>query len=178
MKKYLFGAALLSVTVALAAWATEVTVTDFSDWLAGQPQSQQRQLDDRDLRDRGQERRAVRERIAAVREKRGKVEAFARSGRWKSQRGHVDDRQPQPWHVQIERNKEDGSITGTIAVIGSGELGQGKIEGWMSGDTAVGVITNGAGNQLATFTGSASGNTISGSYETNGSDHGTWSYED
>ncbi len=168
----LVGLTILSLVIALAAVAQERGVTDFNGWLR-----QQHQASAPD--DAVQNRQAIHDRIAAARASRGKVVALARNGRWKSERaGRVSAADEQPWHVQLQHNTDDGTISGHLGVVGSGLFSDGIISGHVDGRSVTGVVTDDSGAQLATFTGTVSRSGMIGTYLTTDGDSGSWSYDD
>ncbi len=118
--------------------------------------------------------RAVRARIAAVREARATTVAMPRSGRWQSARFGTDAR---PWLAQVQRNIVDNSLAGQLTVIGSSRIGAAKISGRIEGSACAGVVTDDHGTQLASFTGTVTAAGMSGTYATPDGDSGTWETE-
>ena len=147
--------------LSLAAWAQDSTVIG-SQLLQAAASTE---VDSRALA-------AIRDRIATVRADRGKLVSQAHRGRWQSERYN---RSAQPWFVQLEENHDDGTIAGRLTVVGSGLFSKGKISGKSDGTTVSGVVTDGNGTQLATFSGSVSPDgAMSGSYITSDGDVGSW----
>jgi len=163
MYRYATGTMFVLTICVMAAWAQEASVLDFSSWLQRQSISVSR---DAEIR------QAVRDRIATVRAERGKLVSQVHRGRWQSERYN---RSAQPWFVQLKENRDDGTITGHVTVVGSGLFSKGNISGKFDGSTVSGFVTDDSGIQLATFSGSVSPDSaMSGSYITSDGDVGSW----
>jgi hypothetical protein len=80
-------------------------------------------------------------------------------GGWKSQAQGTAG--PQQWNLDAVR-LEDGKVRGRIAVANSPVLGDGNVEGTISGDTVQGRIVDDAGILLVQFTGVLDGDTFRG----------------
>jgi len=160
----------LIIAGALATFATAAAIataqtTRLSAWLGGDLSAQITAAD--------QARDAARAEIAAIRRARGRTVASSLAGHWQSTRFVRD---AMPWHLQLQRNADDGTISGRITVVGSGTLSAGKISGKIIDNAVSGVIVNAAGTQVGTFTGSVFTGGMSGTYETTDGDVGTWNY--
>ncbi|MBI4517046.1 MAG: hypothetical protein HY699_14660 [Deltaproteobacteria bacterium] len=158
------------LTIALIAQAQDGNVIDFGAWLQRQ---EQRPAPDADAA--VQARHAIRDRIVAVKESRGKLVALTRGGRWQSERRQR--REALPWFVQLERTRDDNRITGRLNVVGSGLFSEGNISGRIDGSAVTGAVIDDTGSQLATFTGTHNAQGTSGTYTTTDGDEGTWSYD-
>jgi len=118
------------------------TVTDFQSWLQEQPPQLSPTPDPSD-----QAQQEVRDKIAAVRGAHQTTITLTRTGHWQSTRFV---RQPQSWQVQLQQNTQDGTITGSLRVVGSPLFTEGAITGHADDTTVAGVVTNASGAQLAT----------------------------
>jgi len=157
----------LVVAAELVARAQSNAVTDFQTWLQQQTPTIAPTPDPSE-----QAQQEVRDRIAAVRAAHQTTITLARTGHWQSTRFL---RQPQAWQVQLQKNTQDGSITGSLRLVGSALFTQGLITGHVDDTTVAGIVTNASGAQLATFTGSVFAAGMSGTYATSDGDVGTWS---
>lgn len=110
--------------------------------------------------------------LAAAREAAVTKDLLARAGLWRSATLGTADRS---WHVQLERDRRDGTISGTIAVAGSTLLGQAaRVDGRIDGEKVSGVITDDSGRQVASFSGTAGEDGMAGTYTTVDGDSGEW----
>lgn len=122
------------------------------------------------------EREAVRQEISFLRERRTEKEVVVRGGEWKSARFEGDTRS---WQVQLERDIETGALGGRISVSGSLSMAAAaKVQGQMDGSAVSGIVTDEAGNQLATFSGVVTAEGMVGTYVTTDGDEGDWSHRD
>jgi hypothetical protein len=158
-----FGVVWLLVGSAITQ---ELPPTSFRDQL----EAQQAEL--RDERERpALARQLVRERMGAARESREKLIPIARGGRWRSDGA---GRTSESWYANLHQNTDDGTISGRLNIVGSRLFTEGKVSGRVDGTSVSGVVTAEDGTQLATFSGTVSGSTMSGTYQTSDGDVGTW----
>ena len=164
-RRLIIAGAIATFGIAAAIATAQTTTSTLSAWIGGSISAQIAAAD--------QARDTVRAQIAAIRQARGTTVASSLAGRWQSTRFVRD---AYPWHLQLQRNVKDGTISGRITVAGSGTLSVGSISGKITDTDVSGVITNQAGTRLGTFAGSLFAKGMSGTYETADGDVGTWSY--
>jgi hypothetical protein len=112
--------------------------------------------------------------MAAARERGATTELVAGVGRWRSSRYDPEDK---TWQVQLERDRSDGAIAGTISAVGSTLLGSGaRVSGRVDGGTVSGTIADDTGRQLASFAGTVGKEGMTGTYTTIEGDTGEWSH--
>ena len=81
----------------------------------------------------------------------------------------------QQWNLDAVRF-EDGKVRGRIAVANSPVLGDGNVEGTVSGNTVQGRIVDDAGILLVQFTGVLAGETFRGKYTDRTGEVGEWEW--
>ena len=115
--------------------------------------------------------------MADARQAVARKDLLAGSGRW---RGGRYDREDKTWRAQVERDRADGSIAGSISVVGSVLLGpSARVSGRVEGRNVSGVISGDEGQQLATFRGRLGKDGLaSGTYTTIDGETGDWSHGD
>jgi hypothetical protein len=112
--------------------------------------------------------------MAAARERVATKDLVAGVGRWRSSRYDPEDK---TWQVQLERDRNDGAIAGTISAVGSSLLGSGaRVSGRIDAGAVSGVITDDDGRQLASFCGTVGKEGMTGTYTTIEGDSGEWSH--
>jgi hypothetical protein len=110
--------------------------------------------------------------LGASREAAAARDPLAASGPWRSGRFDAAERS---WQVQLERDRRDGTISGTIAVAGSALLGAAaRVDGRIDGEKVSGVITDDSGRQVASFSGTAGEDGMAGTFTTVDGDSGEW----
>jgi hypothetical protein len=111
--------------------------------------------------------------MAVARERGATKDLVAGVGRWRSSRYDPEDK---TWQVQLERDRNDGVIAGTISAFGSSLLGAGaRVSGRIDAGAVSGVITD-DGRQLASFSGTVGKEGMTGTYTTIEGDSGEWSH--
>ncbi len=114
--------------------------------------------------------------VASLREARAERELVARAGEWESGRFASEK---SSWQVRLERDRATNELRGAIRVDGSYALARAaRIEGALTEGAANGVILDGEGNVLGSFSGIVTAEGMSGSYLTAAGDEGSWSYRD
>jgi hypothetical protein len=94
------------------------------------------------------------------------------AARWDS--AH-DDAGKRDLQVQIER-LQDGSILGSVTVVGSSYLNNARLEGRVDDKEVYGVLVGTSGQQIGTFSGVVGDSGLSGTYTTIQGDSGAWNW--
>jgi len=100
------------------------------------------------------------------------TEVHQSSGAW-----NTEGRMPKPvqqWTLNVMRTP-DNAIRGRISVSGSPIISEANVEGRISGFDISGTLSDDKGRQLASFRGTVSSTTASGTYKDYTGEEGTWS---
>ena len=98
---------------------------------------------------------------------------YVGAGNWQSHRPDADQR---GWQLQLQ-HFDDDSLTGRITVIGSPLVDQGRIVAQLTESEVDGVLLDGTGRQVGTFTGALVQGAVSGTYTMIDGDTGAWNWD-
>ncbi len=159
----------LSLGAIAGLGAEEGRVADFHQWIEQRMHPPRRDEAD------GEARRRIRGRIDDLRRARRDAEVSVHRVRWHSDQGMRDG---EPWRMLLRRDRRDGTLGGRISTARPSPFADGTIRGRMDGEGISGQVVDAAGNQLGSFTGTVSGDAMSGTFESADGDYGTWRTDD